>query len=396
MVVGLTRAGRVALVGGTALAVLSAPAWAAAQTSDVEVVSDIRYATHGGVDLLLDAYLPPGRGPFPAVIVIPGGRWVDIDKTKHADVPTYFAEHRIAAFSIEYRSALDFPYPAAIEDVTSAIRWVRRHADDYGVDPDRLGAVGVSAGGHLAALAAARGTGPLDRGARVAVVASWSGPMDLRPLVDSDDVERIREPVRTFLGCSDEEPCADVAAEASPITYVDETDPPMVLVHGSDDFIPVDQAESMAAALEDAGVDHHLLIAQGGHGAGYGGGNKVLDQVIPFVRAWIRGRPAPTDAPSADQGGGAAGTQDDKGAASPASPAAPPDSPKPVGGSGEVRSRPGIRPASSAEVLMVAAVMIGLLVVMGQVFVIVSLRRRGASVLRPDDGAGPEAGMGGM
>ncbi len=381
------------------VALLAIPGRSAAQT-EVQVESDIHFATHGGIPLALDVYLPPGDGPFPAVIVIPGGKWVEIDKTKHADVPAYFAQHGIAAFSIEYRSALEFPYPAAVRDVRSAVRWVRSHAAQYQVDPSELGAIGVSSGGHLAALVAAMGAGPLDQGARVSVVASWSGMMDLRPLVDSSD-EVMRSAVRTFLGCSGGPSCADTARAASPIVHVDPSDPPMVLVNGSDEIVPIDQAQSMGDALAAAGVENHVLIAQGGHGAGYGGGNKILDQVIPYVQAWITGRPAPSTAP---QGGSGSQGSDGKGGQAPAptgSPVAPSGGSAPQGKdhASEVGSAPRSTRASeggsSVGVIVVAVAMVTLLVVIGQLFVIAGLRRRMAALgtgLR-EDGIPPPASV---
>jgi acetyl esterase/lipase len=342
---------------------LVAPVTARAQ-SDVEVVSGERYATHRGVELLLDVYRPAGDGPFPAVIVIPGGKWVEIDRTKHADVPTYFATHGIVAFSVDYRSALEFPYPAAVRDVAAAVRWVRGHAADYDVDPARLGAVGVSSGGHLAALVATRGSGPHDEGSRVSVVASWSGMMDLRPLVAADD-EEMRSAVRTFLGCSAAEPCDRPASAASPITHVDPTDPPMVLVNGSDEIVPVDQAESMSAALNDAGVESHVTIAQGGHGAGYGGGTKILDQVIPFIQAWLAGEDAPSASPQegvAGEAGAAAAGCSRAGASAPPAPPPPPQ----FGDKRQQSSTGGDEEDSSFGVPAVAIAMIA------SVFVIVS------------------------
>jgi acetyl esterase/lipase len=376
----MRRIGALLVAVGFAIAVPSFAGVAVAQPR-TEVTSGIRYATHGGVRLLLDAYLPAGRGPHPAVIVIPGGRWVEIDRTKHSDVPAYFAERGIAAFAIDYRSATESPFPAAVIDVAAAVRWVRTHAGEFDVDPAKVGAVGVSSGGHLAALVAARGTGALDRGSRVAVVASWSGMMDLRPLVDAEDDE-LREAVRTFLGCTASERCARVASTASPIVHVDPSDPPMVLVNGSEEIVPVSQAESMAAALEAAGTDGHVSIAQGGHGAGYGGGTKILDQVFPFVAAWLSGEEAPSSAtPSATEPPVAdpAEVVADPGGGKATASTPPPD----PGGSKQQGVRAGAAIAatktSSTGVGLTAVVMIGVVAVFVQFVVIGRLRRRAAA-----------------
>jgi acetyl esterase/lipase len=352
--------------------------------SGTEVATGIPYATHGGVDLLLDAYLPAGPGPHPAVIVIPGGRWVEIDRTKHSDVPVYFAERGIAAFAIDYRSALQSPYPAAVRDVAAAVRWVRAHAGEYDVDPAKLGAIGVSSGGHLAALVASRGTGALDRGSRVALVASWSGMMDLRPLVDAEDDE-LREAVRTFLGCSAAGACTRGASAASPIVHVDPSDPPMVLVNGSEEIVPVSQAESMGAALEDAGVDGIVTIAQGGHGAGYGGGTKILDQVFPFIGAWLTGEDLPpSPAPAAIQPSGAEGAVARSGDGKATAPASPAEAGAKQQGV-RVDAPVALAKGSSTGVGMVAVAMIAVVVVFVQLVVIGRLRRRAAPATRGPD-----------
>jgi acetyl esterase len=378
------RKGVLLLALGFVIALPSLAGTAVAQ-SGVEVTVGIRYATHGGVPLLMDAYLPAGRGPHPAVIVIPGGRWVEIDRTKHSDVPAYFAERGIAAFAIDYRSALDSPFPAAVSDVAAAVRWVRAHAEEYDVDPAKIGAIGVSSGGHLAALVASRGTGALDMGSRLAVVASWSGMMDLRPLVDTEDDE-LREAVRTFLGCTATEPCARVASAASPIVHVDPSDPPMVLVNGSEEIVPVSQAESMGAGLEAAGIDGHVTIAQGGHGAGYGGGAKILDQVFPFIRAWLTGEDPPASpAPSAaepsgtEPSGTVVGSGDGKATSS--------MSPRDAGGSKQYGAGAPVAVAkgTATGVGVIAFAMIAVVVAFVQFVVIGRLRRRTAAQPRGRD-----------
>lgn len=399
MVVGMRRGGvRVVLATSAWVVAVMLPFVAAAARtpaiaqSRARIHSDVLYATQSGIQLRLDVYSPPGEGPFPAVVVIPGGQWSELDKEKRADVPAYFAAHGIAAFAIEYRSAREFPYPAAIEDVRTAVRWVRAHAPEYDVDPSHLGAIGVSAGGHLAALVGTMGRGPLDQGARVSVVASWSGPMDLRSLISDSADPRIREPVRAFLGCSNSDSCASVARDASPITYVDPTDPPMMIVNSDVEVVPLDQAEAMTAALDEAGVDNRFLLALGGHGAGYGGGNKVLDRVIPFIAAWIEGR----SVPAANETGGPVDgerAEEPKPGAEPApdssSPITPPQKDEKdvslVGTSGAPQRNDQL----NVVVLTIALLTLALVVV--QFFVIAGLRRLVAS-RSSDEGSG-EAGV---
>jgi BD-FAE protein len=238
-------------------------------------------------------------------------------------------------------------------------------------------------------LIGARGTGPTDQGARVDLVVSFSGPMDLRPLVNTDDPE-LREAVRDFLGCASG-PCPD-ASEASPITHVDPTDPPMALINGNDEIIPVDQAQGMARALQDAGVQSKVWIVQGGHGAGYGGGDKVLDLIIPYVEAWVEGRQAPTPAEGVgatgssgkgqeqEQPAGSSGTgSPGKGSGGQPTPATQPPDAK----SSDVSGR-SVEPAETIDAVAIAAAMIALLLVVVLVVVVLRLRRRLAGLTAGD------------
>jgi acetyl esterase/lipase len=378
-----SRIVRRALAAVGALIVTVAVVPGAGAQSRVDVREGIPYATHAGVELLLDAYLPAGDGPFPAVIVIPGGRWQRIDRHRHSDVPQYFAERGVAAFAIDYRSSFQYPYPAAVEDVTAAVEWVRTNAPDYGVDPTQLGAIGVSAGGHLAALVAAMESGD----DRLNVVASFSGPMDLVPMLDAEDVE-VRDAVRVFLGCSSGAACEETAREASPITYVDPTDPPMLLVNSKNEVIPTDQPTAMWSALREADVQSIAYLVEGGHGSGYGGSWKVMDRVFPFIQAWLTGAEVPTlpgeDGFNDGEGDGSTdvrgqdgeegsqgGSSDDKETGSPA----PRQTDAPRSETGAPRSERG-----SLDALTVATAMVSLLLVVVLLFVVVRLRRRIAAL----------------
>jgi acetyl esterase/lipase len=226
------------------------------------------------------------------VIVIPGGKWTTGDKSNNPEVSTYFAQRGFAAFAVTYRSALVSPFPAALEDLQTAVRWIRRHAADFGVDPHVLVAMGWSAGGHLAGLLGTVGKGPLDRGDRVAAVVSWSGPMDLVALVTSSNVV-LRDVIKTFLGCGGGEDCTEAARAASPITYVDATDSPIYFANSTEEVIPVQQARAMAATLSRSDVLFEYRELEGRkHGAGYGANPKMVNEAVAFL-----GRALGEDAP---------------------------------------------------------------------------------------------------
>jgi acetyl esterase len=257
----------------------------------------ITYASPGGTPLKLDAYLPGSPGPHPGVIVIHGGGFRFGERVSEAYLATALVDAGFAAFSIDYRLAPEFPFPAAVDDVLAAVAWVRAHAADYGVDPEEIGAIGESAGGHLAAMLAVLGRDSVDEGSSIAAAVAWSGPMDLHALVrDAGDVVsnglRIRDDVvEPFLGCRGVS-CARLFREASPVTFVDPSDAPMLLVNSVEEFIPIAQAREMAAELRRAGVSVQVIEMPGDKHAGDyandpvpGSSRSVLDASIAYLRS---------------------------------------------------------------------------------------------------------------
>src|SRR5579883_126120 len=121
------------------------------------VQSDIEYGKAGGVSLLMDASIPDGPGPFPTVIVVHGGGWQNGDKQKNC-APLFepLSKAGFAWFSVNYRLAPQYRYPAAVDDVVAAIRFIEAHAKEYKVDRKRVAITGESAGGHLVSLIGAR------------------------------------------------------------------------------------------------------------------------------------------------------------------------------------------------------------------------------------------------
>src|SRR4051812_25588069 len=117
-----------------------------------EIQKDLQYAAPGGVPLLLDARVPDGPGPFPAVVIVHGGGWSGGDKADPKEVRPILdplTAGGIAWFSVNYRLAPQFRYPACIEDVEAAVQFVKTHAKDFRVDPNKIALSGDSAGGHI-------------------------------------------------------------------------------------------------------------------------------------------------------------------------------------------------------------------------------------------------------
>jgi acetyl esterase/lipase len=246
------------------------PARATPEVSRIVAVEEaIPYREVDGVELALDACRPAGSGnaPVAAIVLVHGGSW--ITGTRDADywrqVCEATAEAGFAGFAISYRLAPEYTYPAAVEDVAAAVEWLREPAqvDRFGIDPARVGIIGESAGGHLGALVGVTGEGDWTTGSRVSAVASLAGPMDL-----TSDALAYVSPLQArvalgFLGCDDIEDCPQTVA-ASPVRQVDPTDPPFLIMHAEDDpIVPVEQSEVMAAELEEAGVEHELIIVPG-------------------------------------------------------------------------------------------------------------------------------------
>jgi alpha-L-fucosidase 2 len=251
--------------------------------------TDIEYGRAAGESLKLDAFVPDGAGPFSAVILVHGGGWNAGDKSggpqKGYMAPMHEALQRagFAWFSINYRLAPKHPYPACIEDVETAIRWVKAHATEYHLDPNRIALSGESAGGHLVALAAGRMTDDT----RVAAIVPFYGLFDLttrtkpgQPL----DATFTRLFGRDFA----DEKTLEVIRSASPLLAVKAGLPPFLLVHGSvDQSVPYQQSVEMQKRLRSVGVPCDLMTIEGGvHGMLYW--DKVAPGYQERVVAWLQ------------------------------------------------------------------------------------------------------------
>jgi acetyl esterase/lipase len=172
-----------------------------------------------------------------------------------------------------------------VEDVEAAVEWVRKHAKENGVDAKRIGTLGGSAGGHLVGMLATDGKGSLKTGHRVAAAVSWSGPMDLVSLAPAAATNAGRS-FSTFLGCLPDA-CPDTYAAASPVTHVDKTDAPMLIVNSTMELVPQSQADAMKAALDKAGVANQAIILPGrAHSRAYS--NQVWDQTVSFLENYLK------------------------------------------------------------------------------------------------------------
>lgn len=224
----------------------------------LQTVRDVEYANVNGTSLKLDLYLPAEKGEGrPAIVCIHGGGWKNGDKG-HMKLAGEFAQRGFVSISINYRLSGEAKFPAAVEDCRAAIRWVRANAAEHGIDPDRLGVYGTSAGGHLALMVGMLNDDPE---ARVQAVCSWFGPTDFTKGGGRDGAF-----VQFLGGTFDKIP--DKFKDASPITHVTKDDPPTLLVHGDkDEVVPLLHSESLHTALKAVGVEVELVVVKnGGHG----------------------------------------------------------------------------------------------------------------------------------
>ncbi|MHA6763778.1 prolyl oligopeptidase family serine peptidase [Streptacidiphilus sp. PAMC 29251] len=235
-------------------------------TPGVATHSDLVYATPLSatgepVELRLDLQIPATEGAKPLVVYLPGGGFVMALKENGLDQRTYLAEQGYAVASVQYRTILNgATYRDAVADVKSAIRYLRAHADRYGIDPERVAVYGESAGGYLAAMTGTTNGREefevgehLDRSSRVQAVVDKFGPSDLAQV--GIDFDRAAEE-------------SDAVARSNPAGYADASTPPFLLLHGSaDTLIPPDQTLLLHHALRAAGADStRYLLLDANHG----------------------------------------------------------------------------------------------------------------------------------
>jgi acetyl esterase/lipase len=253
---------------------------APSQPAKVVVKKDVVYGNVQGAGLLADIAYPEGKGRFPVILSVHGGRWVGSSRTdarEGAIDVEQWAGFGLFAMTIDYRLVGCTPPPACYQDLQCAIRWVHAHADEYQIDAERIFLIGMSAGGHLVSLAATLGDGPFARtggwekeSADIRGVISLSGPYELEQLSWGN----LWKPTTGD--------ALEARRLASPIRHITAKTRPMLILHSDNDgSVPVQQARDMAAALEKAKAPHRLSIYKNqGH-------MRVTPDVIKETRAFI-------------------------------------------------------------------------------------------------------------
>ncbi len=255
---------------------VSVAAWQTAQEAlPFEVREGLTYGPNERNDL--DLFLPKdeGKGLRPAVIVIHGGAWRAGDKRQLRSLAELFARRGYVAAAINYRLAPKWSYPAQLDDCQRAVRWLRKRAEEFRVDPKRFGAAGASAGGHLSLLLGTRETRDdsdpelKSISSKVQCVLDIFGPTDF---LDEAYLKVADNPVLgraliEFVGKPYSE-APELWKEVSPLHHVSSDDAPTFIIHGDQDpLVPLRQSEKLVEAMKKVGVEVRLVVIKGmGHG----------------------------------------------------------------------------------------------------------------------------------
>ncbi|MBX3118767.1 MAG: alpha/beta hydrolase [Fimbriimonadaceae bacterium] len=235
------------------------------------VENDIVYTRAGGEQVKMDIYSPAGAtasSKLPAVVVIHGGAWISGKREDMTVMAKNLADNGFVAANISYRLAPKHKYPAMLDDVQTAVRFLRENATKYGIDPKRIGAAGASAGGHLSLLLGSMDTRdpkPAEypnQSSRVQVVWNLFGPVDMTlPFPQNVDVV-----FQMVLGKKREDASKELK-EASPLTYINKNTCPVFTIQGlADPLVNPQHARVLDEALKKAGVEHKTVFIEGmGH-----------------------------------------------------------------------------------------------------------------------------------
>lgn len=275
----------------------------AAQAQNARTQTNIVYATVGGKALALDLYMPAGVDAPPLVVWIHGGRWMNGDKS---DVPMAFVEHGIATASLDFRQSTEARFPAMVHDIKAAIRFLRAKAPEYRYRADRIAIAGTSSGAHLATLVGVTNGHEELEGALgdyrsassdVQAIVSYYGASNLSTILAQSTpfgVSVRRPALEALLGALPDH-ARELARLASPVTHVDRTDPPLLLLHGDQDpQMPINQSHEMEGAYESLGLDVFFDVV---HGAVHGDGDREprffsparIERAVVFLKRTIGG-----------------------------------------------------------------------------------------------------------
>ena len=277
----------------------------AARAAEPVFKPDITYTTIDGVEIKLDLALPAaGDGHYPLVICLHGGGWAIGDKSHLDNFVKELARHGYVAATINYRFAPKYKFPAQLDDARTALKFLKTHAVEYQIDPDRVAAAGESAGAQIALLMGLMSDDrkqPADISTKVQCVLNYYAPTDFTQWVVTPFHQLIAQQVlhksiteimQELFGTGDMH--SELMAAASPMHFVSADSPPIITFHGSiDPIVPCLQAEMLHEALRKAGVKEKLVEVVGGHGHWPAPVKADADrQAIEWLDQYLKNEPA--------------------------------------------------------------------------------------------------------
>ena len=283
---------------------------------DIGLISDVVYEQvpsrgYSNVAMKMDILQPKEAKNLPAIIYVTGGGFINANKDNGIQLRMHLAEKGYVVGSISYRVAPTAKFPEPLEDVKAAIRYVKANAEKFGVDPERVGIVGGSAGGYLSAMAGTTsGTRTFDKGENLQVSSEVKAAVDLYGLSDltqvgSDYSEEVQARHRSagatealwvngspVFGGTDGGILADknAAEKANPINYITKKSAPMLLMHGTaDTLVSPSQTDLLFQALQQKGIaSERYLVKNAAHGGVYWSQNEVLDIITAFFDKYLK------------------------------------------------------------------------------------------------------------
>jgi acetyl esterase/lipase len=262
------------------------------------VEKNIPFCTAGGEELLLDVFRPDTDEVRPGMVGIVGGGWRNCNKAGFEMLCSVLASHGYVTANLSYRIAPKHPWPACMQDVKTGVRWFRAHAEQYGLDPTRVGALGSSAGGHLATMLAVTpsdahfgGEDYPDQPTDIQAAVCMCAPTDMVALYEYHKEDGVLTGIAG--GTPDEVP--EVYREASPATYISPDVAPCMFIHGDvDKTVPFEPTRRMSERLRECGVDSPFLALPGvGHGArlyvSAAASTSPMPQIIEFLAKHLGG-----------------------------------------------------------------------------------------------------------
>jgi acetyl esterase/lipase len=271
---------------------------------------EVIYARKFGTALTMDVFSPKKEANGAGVIFVVSGGWFSDRGAIEGNIDAFvrpLVDKGYTIFAVMHGSSPKYALPEILDDLHRAVRFIRGNAKDYGIDPNRIGITGGSAGGHLSLMQGCGGkdgdpkaADPIDRlSSRVQAVVSFYPPTDflnwgesgkvmlgthtIVPVKGAFDFTQLNPKTRSFELITDESKRAEIGRRVSPITHVAKDNPPTLIVHGDKDaLVPVQQAEIMAAKLKEAGVTSQLIVKMGG-----GHDGALVREHVPNMIEWF-------------------------------------------------------------------------------------------------------------